>query len=75
MMMNNFNRDQLFLRTKFQGSKRQSCSEISEKWKNYVFKWRQASETGHYIKTGIFQNVFLMMMITFNHDKITKNQV
>ena len=55
MMMNDFNHDQLFLGTKFQGLKQLLNDKISEKWQSDVSKWSHTSETGYVMKTEFFK--------------------
>ena len=54
LLSNNFNHDQLFLKTKFQDLKRQSSGEISEKSQNDVFQCRHTLKTGHDMNKKIF---------------------
>ena len=54
IMLKNFKHDQIFLKNKFQGLKRQLSGKISDKWKKMTF-------LNDVIHKNIFQNVSLMM--------------
>ena len=66
----NFNHDQLVVKIKFKGLKRQLRSQITEKLLIEVSKWRHMSDTGHGMHKKNFQNIPFIIFNNFDHDQL-----
>ena len=62
----NFNHDQLGVKTKFKGLKRQLSSKINGKWINDLSKLRHISNTVYGMQNFFYQNIPLNLFNYFN---------
>ena len=69
IMLNNFYHERLFPKTKFQGLKRQSSGKINENDKMTSLNHVSHQKREMIWKEYFFQNVSLMMIINFNHNR------
>ena len=71
IIFSNFNYDQLVVKTKFKGLKRQSSGKITDRWLNDVCsKWRHCPTVGMVFKNFFLQNIPLITFNNFNFDQL-----